>query len=115
MLPMSRDFHSVLFPLLALLLGSAPLAARQQSNLTGRVSDAATGTPLPAANIRILNSSRGTITNSEGNFVLRLDPGAQTLVFSYLAYQPDTLVLKRDARTVDVRLEPSPIKLPEVF
>jgi uncharacterized protein DUF5686/carboxypeptidase-like protein len=115
MLPMVWDRIWLILRFLTLFFTSFLSGMGGQFGLSGKVSDATTGQPLPAANIRILNSSRGTITNSQGSFVLQLDSGAHTLIFSYLGYQPDTLLLTGVDRFVEIRLRPSPIQLPEVL
>lgn len=99
--------YAVVFSTFALGQGSAWIR--------GTVSDSSTGEPLSAANIRILGTSRGTITNAEGRYNLPLDPHDYSLAYSYLGYQSDTLRihLSRDT-TVNVRLRPSPIQIPEV-
>lgn len=101
----------------SLLLSCAGLTVSQpQFTLAGTVTDSSTGEPLAAANIRILNTSKGTITNGQGSYVLHVERGAHGVVISYLAYEPDTLLLMmRSDTTVNIRLRPSPIQLPEVI
>ena len=72
--------------------GIVPLKAQTYFMLRGCVSDSLTGEPLPAANIRVLATSKGTITNTRGNYTLTLDSSAHTIVFSYLAYQPESVM-----------------------
>ena len=92
-----------------------PLRSHPQFTIRGTVTDSSTREPLAAAIIRILNTSKGTITNSQGRYVLQLDPGAHTLVLSSLGYLPDTLFLNAADSALDVGLLPSPIQLPEVL
>jgi hypothetical protein len=81
----------------------------------GTVADALTGEPLAAANVRILGTSKGTITNEQGNYILSLESGMHSLVFSYLAYQPETLIVNLNESMIrNIRLKPSPIQMPEV-
>jgi hypothetical protein len=47
--------------------------------------------PLPGANIYIDNTNRGTISNSEGFYILKLQPGLNQVVFSFIGYKNDTL------------------------
>ncbi|QJW88366.1 TonB-dependent receptor plug domain-containing protein [Spirosoma taeanense] len=79
------------------------------ATLTGRVSDAKTGQPLPFASIYINNSSRGTVADSNGAYHLTNVPlGNAELVGSALGYQllrqPLRLTDTRP-RTVDLKLE----------
>ncbi len=102
------------FFLLLFVITSA--TADERSTVHGRVTDRATHEPLPAAHVRVLNSSRGTITGTGGGYTLQLDPGTYTIVFRMLGYRPDTAVVTvtADLRH-DAELEPSDIVLPEVI
>ena len=81
---------------------------------TGGVKDAATGQPLAAANIRVLGTSRGTISNADGEFTLSLDPGPHRLIISMLGYRADTIAVTSAGVRLEARLEPSAILLPEI-
>lgn len=110
-----RNLNRILY-CAALLL--ATLSGRGLSQnvktISGVVTDSISGELLPAANIRLLGRSKGTITNSVGNYALSLDSGKHSLVFSYLAYQPETLKVDLAGPEVrNVRLKPSPIQMPE--
>ena len=97
-------------------LGANTLVAQPMPVLRGTVSDAVTGEPLIAANIRILGTSKGTITNAQGKYTLSVESGQHTLVFSYLAYQPETLRVILTGDTIrNIALQPSPIQIPEVI
>ncbi|HUI08738.1 MAG TPA: DUF5686 family protein [Bacteroidota bacterium] len=107
---------------LALLCGVACLAHATASpsgpgaTVGGTVRDAATGEPLAAANVRLLGTSRGTITNSAGEYSLSVDTGSCRLLFTMIGYSRDTIALRiaGDAHR-DVRMQPSAIVLPEVL
>ncbi len=74
--------------------GEAAGQAREPAGrLEGRVTDASTGAPIPAANIRILGTSKGTVTNADGRYRLPIGPGRQTVVFIHLAYERDSIVI----------------------
>jgi hypothetical protein len=100
----------------ALILSLFAAAQSQHAgSVHGIVSDAASGDPLPGANIRILGTARGTITNSAGEFFLPVDSLPGTVVVSYLAYESDTFrVSLPGVQQQNVRLIPSPIRIPEV-
>ena len=66
------------------------LAARVLANsISGQVLDAETHLPLPFASISVMDSQLGTISNSEGYFVLSSESilGTDTLLFSYMGYE----------------------------
>jgi len=99
--------------LLSLVLLLIPLCA--QAQITGTVTDE-DGVALPFASVYIEGSSKGTNTNSEGNYTLDPDPGSYTLVFQYVGYE----VLKKAVRytgeplALDAQLTPVAIDLQEV-
>jgi hypothetical protein len=114
----------------ALLSAAAPFPAPVPDGgsgrrLEGRITDAPTGAPVPAVNIRILGTSRGTVSNADGRYALPLEPGAQTVVYVHLAYESDTVAIgpggelppSRDSRvlTRDVALRPATLVYPEVL
>jgi hypothetical protein len=59
--------------------------------LEGKITDASTGAPVPAVNVRILGTPRGTVSNADGLYRLPLESGDQTVVFIHLAYERDTI------------------------
>lgn len=102
--------------LLLLLCVTVSATGQERFDLHGRIVDRATGDPLPAAHVRILHSSRGTITGSAGGYTLQLEPGNHTVVVRMLGYRPDTSLVALHADTrYDVALDPSDIVLPEVL
>jgi len=83
--------------------------------LRGTVRDSVTGEPLASANVRVAASTRGTIANVNGRFVLPLDPGTYRVIISSIGYRPDTLAIDLTGSLVrDVMLQPSEIVLPEI-
>lgn len=56
--------------------------------INGIVTDGETGEPLPFATISLKNLGKGTVTNSNGEFGLKIGPDNRndTLTFSYLGY-----------------------------
>lgn len=73
--------------LLAILLFfSFYMAEAQDKNVTGQVTAAETGEPIPGVSVLVKGTSTGTITDLDGNYELSVPGGATTLVFSYLGY-----------------------------
>ena len=70
--------------LMALFL-SITLAIAQQRTIRGTVHDSQ-GNAIIGANILVAESNTGTITNSDGQFVLEIDNQAKTLKVSYIGY-----------------------------
>ncbi len=58
------------------------------ATISGQVTDAATGEPLPGANVLIKGTSIGAATNVEGEYSIpRVPPGNFTLLVKYIGYQ----------------------------
>ncbi len=53
-------------------------------------------TPLPGVHVYYLGTKKGAITNNKGLFKLDHDHSNHVLVFSFIGYQPDTLVIEHD-------------------
>jgi len=54
--------------------------------VSGYVRDASTGEELIGANVAVLETGAGSITNEYGFYSLSLPSGFYTLVFSYVGY-----------------------------
>jgi hypothetical protein len=105
-------------PFLCIALSLVPLraTAADKCTLTGVVRNALTSEPLAAANIRVIGTTRGTITNTEGSYSLTLDAGDYALLVTMVGYTPDTLLVAlRSSIAQDVALRPAEIILPEVL
>ncbi len=93
-------------------------AAAQITNvISGRVTDAVNGSPLPFAQMAINNSTTGTVTNDDGQFFLVIPEGRlkDTLVVSYLGYETIKLALSEIAgKITEISLKPKEVSLKEV-
>jgi TonB-linked SusC/RagA family outer membrane protein len=78
----------------------------------GRVTASTDKQPLPGVNVTVKGTSKGTITNSEGDYVLEVESGS-TLVFSFIGYKP-VEVLIQSQTTVDVPMTEDITTLNEV-
>jgi hypothetical protein len=77
--------------LLLLVAALHPQEAGAQAVVSGIVRDAATGEPLPQANVILAGSTIGTSTDSDGLYTLRgLPSGEATLRASFVGYEPET-------------------------
>ncbi|PWV45416.1 TonB-dependent receptor [Chitinophaga sp. S165] len=66
--------------LLWLFMAMSMLHAMAQSRtVSGNVTDAKDGSPLPGATVRIKNTSTGTVTDISGRFTIKLPPEAKVL------------------------------------
>ncbi|QNF33053.1 carboxypeptidase-like regulatory domain-containing protein [Adhaeribacter swui] len=97
--------HLLVFACFYLFLALVTIPAFAQFKLTGTLTDEATQKPVVAANIVVQNTSKGAITNEQGNFSLLLPAGNYQITFSSVGYQPQTrqVQISQDTR-LDVAL-----------
>lgn len=84
----------------------------QQKTITGKVTDAGNGEPLPGVTIVVKGTTNGTITNFDGAFSLNTEEG-QTLAFSFIGYTPQE-VLVGSSNVINLELAQSMENLEEV-
>ncbi|MFY0629005.1 MAG: TonB-dependent receptor [Flavobacteriaceae bacterium] len=83
----------------------------QNINVKGVVKDI-TGETLPGVNVIVKNSSKGDVTDFDGNYRISSVPQGSILVFSYLGYTTKEVTV--DKETINVILEESSEKLDEI-
>ncbi|MBD3377857.1 TonB-dependent receptor [candidate division KSB1 bacterium] len=77
--------------------GSSSRTNKISSRIEGKVIDAATGEPLPGANIIIKGTSIGAATDLEGKYVIaRVPPGKYTLNVTFIGYYAVEIPLRVD-------------------
>lgn len=82
---MLRKWGTLVLFLLAL---PAMAWAQNTGKISGRVTDAETGEPLPGATVVIEGTTLGSATDTNGNYtIFEVSPGTITLVASYVGYQ----------------------------
>lgn len=83
---MYRSASRVAWIVLAVLLfGQGALA--QSGTVSGVVTDAGDGQPLPGVNVAVVGQPYGAATNESGQYtILALQPGTYSLRFSYIGY-----------------------------
>jgi TonB-linked SusC/RagA family outer membrane protein len=101
-------------------LFALPMQATAQGSgtITGRVVDESTQQPLSGAQIFIAGSSRGTLTNQQGRFLIAGVPdGPQTIravLIGYAQGEQTVTVQGGQSVTVDFALRPSAVELDAV-
>jgi len=106
--------NATLLGLAALLfaLGSAPAVA-QSRPVTGTVTDATSGDPLPFVNVTIEGTTRGAATNVDGEYSIDVDGPGAVLVYRFLGYL-ETRETVGSRSVIDVGLEEDSDILDEV-
>ncbi len=88
--------------------------AQEFYSVTGKVLDASSKRQLSYASIQLISTNISNVTNSEGNFVLKVPSvlKADTLLVSYLGFKTQKIVIKPGInQKVNISLFPSEINL----
>lgn len=102
--------------LLLLLLcwaGSGAGLEAQERTVSGVVTDAADGSPLPQVNIQIKGTQSGTVSDNQGRYQLRVGGPEVTLVFLYTGYAVKEVVVGQQLE-INVSLEESHEEIEQV-
>lgn len=75
-----------------------------QRTLSGKITDKASGEALIGANILVVGTSGGTVTDFDGSYTLEVPAGATELEISYTGYTTQRVQLGT-ATTLDIQLE----------
>lgn len=79
----------------------ACLIAQEQS-ISGKVTDAGDGNPVVGVTVTVKGTTRGTVTNTEGQYTIQA-PAAATLVFSFIGFVTQEVSVANQS-TIDVAL-----------
>ncbi|MCW0483898.1 SusC/RagA family TonB-linked outer membrane protein [Gaoshiqia sediminis] len=85
---MKEKLLSISLLVLLVLLNSHAFA---QQSITGRITDAENGEPLPGATVVISGSTTGTISDFDGNYTLAVPAGSEQLEFSMVGFEKQTV------------------------
>jgi len=100
--------------LLFLMFFFLPVLLFAQVSVTGLVTDAETGEPLPGVTIIQPGTSKGTITDAEGKFSFEVDNREATISFSYIGYITRE-IQPGDQTYLEIQLTPEFVSLDEVY
>ncbi len=101
---------------LALLIFLVGATAFAQTELRGKVADFLTYEPIESASVYIENTTIGSITNTDGNFILKVPQEhlKDTLVISSIGYKSFRVVIDGFENNSDIYLEEDVASLDEV-
>lgn len=86
--------------------------APKDIQVSGRVSDEK-GDPVPGVSVMVKGSTKGTITDAEGNYTLDVADPHAVLVFSFVGYVPQEIPVENRTR-IDLVLSLDEQKLDEI-
>jgi len=92
---------------------SAGFALAQNVQVTGIVTAADDGSPMPAVAIAVEGTTVGTISDSDGAYSISA-PTNGSLVFSFMGYETKTVPVS-GRRVINVTLDPGSIEVDEVL
>ncbi|MGD9931270.1 MAG: SusC/RagA family TonB-linked outer membrane protein [Mangrovibacterium sp.] len=81
---MKEKMLSISLLVLLVLLNSHAFA---QQSITGRITDAENGEPLPGATVVVPGTTTGTISDFDGNYTLAVPAGSEQLEFSMVGFE----------------------------
>jgi hypothetical protein len=95
------------------------LVMGQTGNISGQVTEAETGQPLPGVNVVIEGTTQGATTNADGYYrILNVAPGSYTLRATFVGYADQVIEEVRVnidlTTTIDIQMQEQAVGLDEV-
>lgn len=108
------SFRAFSLSLVTLVFAVASVFA-QETIIQGKVIDAASGDPIPYANIVFKGTSIGTTSDFDGNYLLKTTKPTDSIFASYIGYKPRHKAIKKGVKQViNFQLEEDVTKLQEI-
>ncbi|WP_346316106.1 TonB-dependent receptor [Chitinophaga sp. YIM B06452] len=89
----------------AMLCAALQASSQSRNNISGHLTDAATGSPLPSVTVGIKGTNSGTFTDATGRYTIQA-AATDSLVFSMIGFVSKT-VLVGNRTVVNIQLESS--------
>lgn len=101
--------------LIGIIMGMlSPFFALSQTVVSGKVTDAETGDPIPFANVLLLGTEVGAATDFEGYFYLATEHSPDSVRVSYVGYEPMTRAIRQgETQSLNFQLLPTAYGLSE--
>ena len=87
----------------------------QDRTITGTVTGEDTEGGLPGVTVRVKGTNIATVTDPGGNYEITFPRNAQTLMFSFVGYKTEEILVSPDNSSVDVNLEIDLLELEDVI
>ncbi len=85
----------------------------QTRQVSGTVTSAEDGLPMPGVSVSVKGTTTGTITGSDGEYELEVPPGSDALVFSFVGMMNQEVEIGTNTQ-INVIMEPDLMELDEV-
>ncbi len=109
-----RKLNILILTLLFSLFSIAALFG-QALEISGTVTEALTGDPLPGANIAVKGTNLGTASDREGNFNLTLPNANQaTLVVSFIGFFTQEVTVNQSTGSLNISMDEDVLKVSEI-
>lgn len=96
-----------------LLLAGVQLCLAQKREVSGTVTDAADGSPLPGVTVVVKGTNVGTSTDVKGHYVLKNVEADAVLVFSFVGMKKQE-INSGTRKVIDVKMEQETERLEQV-
>lgn len=107
----------VLGVLAVLAAASSPLGA-QHGTITGRLTDSATGKPLPGSSVQVIQTGKVVLVRGDGRYIVtEVSPGSydvRTLVIGYKSQRKTVEVKANETVALDFALTEAPYSIDEL-
>ena len=114
MFQMKNKFKLLLISFLISFIGWA-----QTGILTGKVIDGDSNDPLAFANVIIKGTSKGTTSDFEGFYELKINSGTYSITFSFIGYETkvitEVVIIADEINNLDVILKPEGISFETII
>lgn len=102
--------------LLFILILSFKISYSQDFKLTGVIKDIKTEKPLSFATVKIIDTSYGTTSDQNGEYIIKLKSGYYKAVFTYIGYFSDTASIYIENQDVErnIYLKPTEFMTEEI-
>ena len=103
----------LLLCLTAVIMLASGAAWAQERTISGKITSAEDGSSLPGVNIVIKGTTKGTVSDSDGNYTLAVPSGNETLTFTFIGLLTQEVAIGGRNR-VDVSMSQDVQQLTEV-
>lgn len=87
----------------------------QETIVSGKVTEAKTGTPVPFATVVFVGTEDGAITDFDGNFIAKTYKSVDSVAVTYIGYvRRAKPIVQGESQVIDIQLEESLTSLDEV-